>query len=137
MALTPLEIVRKMLHGDVYSQWLGIEPLSIELGKVSVRMKVREEMLNGFKIAHGAISFALADSALAFAANTHGHKAVSIETSIKHLTPVQMGDWLTAHATEESFGHRIAHYRVEIANQDGEKTAVFSGTVYRLTEEWK
>jgi acyl-CoA thioesterase len=137
MALTPTEIVRKMLRGDVFSQWLGIEPLSIKLGEVTVRMKVREEMLDGFKVAHGAISFALAESALAFAANTHGQKAVSIETSIKHLTPVQVGDWLTAHAVEESFGHRIAHYRVEIANQEGEKTAVFSGTVYRPTEEWQ
>ena len=58
-----------------------------------LRMQVREEMTNGFDILHGGVSYSLADSALAFAANTHGQHALSVETSISHLRAVQPGEW--------------------------------------------
>ena len=50
--------------------------------RATVRMTVRADMVNGFGVCHGGIVFSLADSALAFASNTHGHVTVSIENSI-------------------------------------------------------
>lgn len=129
-------VVDKMMAGDAFSQWLGIERLEEGAGHCTLRMQVREEMLNGFHIAHGGISYALADSALAFASNGHGQKAVSIETSISHLRPVKAGDILTATALEDHCSRKVGVYRVEVHNQANELVALFKGTVYRTGEEW-
>lgn len=134
---TPAQIVDTMMHLDYFSQWLGIERVQEGAGSACLRMQVRKEMLNGFGIAHGGITYALADSCLAFAANGHGKKAVSVETSISHTVPVKEGDILTATAQEESCTHRIALYLINIHNQRDEKVALFKGTVYRTDKHWE
>lgn len=130
------QIFQQMYARDHFSQWLGIELIEAGAGRSVLRLTIRREMLNGFGIAHGGITYSLADSALAFASNSHGRKAVSIETSISHLTSLHEGDVLTAHAEEESLGHKIAVYRVLIKNQTLQTVALFKGTVYRRSEEW-
>ncbi|MFM2228717.1 MAG: hypothetical protein RL664_2060 [Bacteroidota bacterium] len=79
------KIVDLMFTNDAFSQWLGIERLAIAPGICDLRMTVRGEMLNGFAIAHGGITYSLADTALAFASNAHGLKCYSVETSISHV----------------------------------------------------
>jgi acyl-CoA thioesterase len=93
-------------------------------------------MTQGFGIAHGGITYSLADSALAFASNAHGIKALSVETSISHLLAVQSGDILTAKATEESLSNKFGLYYVKITNQEDKTVALFKGTVYRTSKEW-
>lgn len=129
-------IVQKMYDNDAMSQWLGIDILDVSPGTCKLQMTVRPEMLNGFEIAHGGITYALADTALAFASNGHGHKAVSIETSIAHLKPVVAEDILTTEVEEKSLQNRIALYEVRIMNQKQELVALFRGTVYRKKETW-
>lgn len=131
------KIVDLMFESDAFSQWLGIERLQTNIGYSMLRMKVRKEMLNGFGIAHGGITFSLADSALAFACNSTGKKAVSIDTSIAHTAPVSEGDILTAEATEENRGNRIAHYQVKVTNQHNQIVGLFKGMVFRKNEEWE
>ena len=116
-------IVQQMMDGDAMSQWLGIDVLESGPGVCSCRMTVREEMVNGFGIAHGAITYALADSTLAFAVNAQGQHAVSVTSTIQHLAAVQVGDVLTAHAIPRSDGGRIAHVDVEVTNQHGDRVA--------------
>ena len=132
-----VEIVQQMLKNDAFSQWLGIQVQAIRPGYCRLQMSVRDEMLNGFKIAHGAITYALADSALAFASNAQGRQAVSIETSIAHIQPLKSGEIIMAEATEEQLGYRLARYRIEV-RKTGEKelVALFRGTVYRKDQEW-
>ncbi len=134
--MTPSEIVDKMMNTDYFSQWLGINRLQDGEGKSVLQMQIRKEMLNGFGIAHGGITFSLADSALAFAANGYGRQSVSIETSISHLKPLKEGDIITATAIEENLTSRIGIYRIVIENQAGEKVAIFKGTVYRTEKSW-
>ncbi len=131
------QIVSKMYDNDPFSRWLGIERLRVEPGLCILRMAIRREMLNGFGIAHGGITFSLADSALAFASNSRGRHAVSIDTSISHIAPLREGDSITATAIEEQLGHRIGHYRVEVSNDAGEMVALFRGIVYRRSREWE
>ncbi len=131
------EIATAMYSEDAYSQWLGAEILEMEAGHCVLRMTVREEMTNGFKIAHGGITYALSDSAFAFASNSQGRKAVSIETSISHIARVDIGDVLTATAVEESLSNKIAVYHITVVNQNGDKVALFKGTVYRTSKEWE
>ncbi len=131
------QIVNRMYEHDFFSQWLGIERLEDNAGRSVLRMTIRREMLNGFGMAHGGITFSLADSALAFASNSRGRHAVSIETSISHLKSLQEGDILTAFAEEEYLGEKIANYRVIVKNQHDETVALFKGTVYRTSKEWE
>ena len=130
------QVVAQMFAKDWFSQWLGIELLEVKPGACSLRMKVRKEMLNGFGIAHGGISYSLADSALAFASNSHGRKSVSVETSISHTVALQEGDVITAVAQEISLSNKIAIYSIAITNQENKTIALFKGTVYRTSKEW-
>ncbi|MBL7984268.1 MAG: hotdog fold thioesterase, partial [Flavobacteriales bacterium] len=95
-------VVARMYDHDPFSRWAGMERLQVVEGACTLRMTVRPEMLNGFAIAHGGITYSLADSCLAFASNSHGIQAVSVETSISHTKPVKEGDVLTAIAEEKS-----------------------------------
>lgn len=128
-------VVRGMLAKDAFSQWLGVEPLEIAPRRSTLRMTVRPEMVNGFGVSHGGIVYSLADSALAFAANTNGRVTVAIENSISYPQPVSVGDVLTAVAEEESFTTRLGFYRVTVRNQNDVLVAIFRGTVYRTQRE--
>lgn len=134
-APTAPQIVSQMMQHDAFSQWLGIEVLDVRPGYAQLRMTIRPEMLNGFGIAHGGITYSLADSALAFASNGHGRHAVSVETSISHLQPLRAGDAIIATATEEHLTHKIGHYRIVVTQADT-PVALFKGTVYRTSREW-
>lgn len=125
-----------MYANDEFSKWLGIEVLKVGEGICELKMKVRDEMTNGFKIAHGGITYSLADSALAFASNSHGKQAVSIETSISHTHKVMSGDVLTAVAAEQHRSDKIAVYQVTITKQDNKIVGLFKGMVYRTQKDW-
>jgi len=127
-------VVQGMLARDEFSRWLGLEVIELGPARCRCRMSVRDEMVNGFGVAHGAVAYALADSALAFASNTQGRIALSIENGISYPSAVQPGDTLSALATEESASYRLAFYLVRVTNQRDELVALFRGTVYRTSE---
>ena len=130
-------IAKEMMYdNDPFSQWLGIEIIEIGLGNCKLSMTVRKEMCNGFNMAHGGISYSLADSALAFASNSYGPKAVSIETSVSHVTPVYTGDILTAETQELSQRKKISIFQIAVTNQNNETVALFKGTVYKTSKNW-
>ena len=110
------KIVDTMYQNDAFSQWLGIEVVELKDGYCKLNMTVRKEMLNGFQIAHGGIAYSLADSALAFASNSHGRKSLSVETSISHTVSVKEGDVLTVTTKELSLSDKIGVYLITIIN---------------------
>lgn len=130
------DIVKAMYDQDLMSQWLGIEFIKISAGYCQISMMIREEMTNGFKIAHGGISFSFADSAFAFASNSRGRHAVSIESSISHFTALKAGDKIIATTIESNLAYKTASYLVEVHNRDNILVAQFKGTVYRKSTEW-
>lgn len=136
MTKTAQEIVDMMFDSDAFSQWLGIERSRKEGSFEVLSLKVRKEMLNGFGIAHGAITYALADSALAFACNGHGLRSVSVQTSIHHTKKVMEGDVLRTQTVEEYLGGSLGVYNIQIVNQNDQLVAVFKGTVQRSKKAW-
>jgi acyl-CoA thioesterase len=126
-----------MFDNDAFSKWLGIELVEIGEGISVLRMKVRKEMLNGFDVLHGGITYSLADSSLAFASNSYGRKSMSIETSISHTLSCKDGDVLTTKTVERSLTNRIGIYDISVINQDNKVVALFKGTVYRSDKEWQ
>jgi len=133
---TPSEIIDLMIAKDAFSNWLGIKVESISLGACKLSCTLNAEMLNGFEIAHGGISYSLADSALAFASNSYGNKCVSIETSISHTRPAKVGDLLIATCKEINRGRTVAIYEVTITNQHQKLVAIFKGIVNIGSDVW-
>lgn len=129
------QIVAGMLAKDEFSRWLGVEVAEVGPARCVCRMLVRDEMVNGFGVAHGGIVFSIADSAFAFACNTQGRIAMSIENAITYPMPVRPGDRLTAVASEESASRRLGFYRVDVTNQRQETVALFRGTAYKTSQE--
>lgn len=130
------DIVALMLDNDAFSHWLGIEIVHIEPGSCTLKAVVTNDMLNGFSIAHGGITYSLADSALAFASNSRGPKCVSIETSISHIRPTKTGDELRATARELHRSKKIGIYDVTVINQEDKPVALFKGTVHISENNW-
>jgi acyl-CoA thioesterase len=132
------KIVNTMMEGDFFSQWLGIKILELKQGSCKLTLTVRKDMLNGFGIAHGGITYSLADSALAFASNSKGRKSVSIETSISHLVSLKENDELIAEAFCETETEKLGHYKVNLfLKSDPTKiVALFKGIVYKTSKDW-
>lgn len=130
MALVGEEAVRAMLAKDAFSRWLGIELVAVGTDAVVLRMKVRSDMVNGFGVCHGGVTFSFADSALAFTSNQMGKITVSIDNHINYPARVRVGDVLTATSRELSRGTRLAVYEVTVFNQKNKPVGLFHGTVY-------
>ncbi len=128
------KVVAHMLEKDLFSQWLGISLIEIREGYSKIKMSVRPEMINGFGIIHGGITFSLADSAFAFACNNRNVLSVALDTSINFLKPVNIADVLTAEATEIHNGRSTGLYNIIVTNQKEHIVAVFKGTCFRTNK---
>ena len=125
------QVVKHMMEHDKFSQWLGIEVLAVKEGYSKIKMLVREEMINGFGIIHGGITFSLADSAFAFACNNRNNLSVALDTSINFTRAIQVGDTITAEAKESHNGRSTGLYFITITNQNNAQVAHFKGTCFR------
>jgi acyl-CoA thioesterase len=115
---------------------LDIRLVEISDGKCVLEMTVRKEMLNGFAILHGGVTFAFADSAFAFASNSHNKLSVSLTASMTYSKPAKEGDIIVATAIELSLTNKTGTYDVVVSNKNnGETISLFRGTVYRTSRE--
>jgi acyl-CoA thioesterase len=96
-------------------------------GYALVRMKVREDMLNGHRIAHGGMIFALADTAFAYACNSRNESSVAQSATVAFLAPAAAGDTLIAEARETARSGRSGVYQVSVKADDGRVIAEFTG----------
>lgn len=116
-----------MLANDRSSQAMGISIEIVEPGRAVARMRVREDMLNGFAVIHGGLTFALADTAFAFACNSYDQQSFAAAAQIEFLRPAVVADVLTATASEDYRGRRNGYYTVKVRNQRDELVALFRG----------
>lgn len=123
---------KTMYERDPASQALGMALADIRPGYARMTMTVREDMLNGHRTCHGGYIFMLADSAFAFACNSHNHNTVGAGCTIEYLAPGQLGDVLTAEALEQALSGKTGVYDVKVANQDGRTIALLRGKSHRI-----
>ncbi len=128
---TPKDVLDIMLAKDYFSEWMGLEVLKIDYGYCQLKFQIKKEMLNGFGSVHGGIIFSAADSAFAFACNSHGTIAVALDVSITYTKPARQGDWLYIEAQELHVGKKTGLYEIKIINAAHELVALFKGTAYR------
>jgi acyl-CoA thioesterase len=117
------------------SRMLGIRIVGVSPGNAVLKMPVRGDMLNAHDICHGGFIFALADSALAFAAHSYNIKTVTSGSSIDYLAPAVLGDTLTAVAMEQSRNGKTGVYDVSITKSDGSCIAMFRGKSHQIQGE--
>lgn len=130
--MKPQEIVTLMIDRDPFSQWLGIEVKEVRPNYCLLEMNIRPEMLNGLGTVHGGVTFAFADSALAFSGNNSGQAAVALNCVINFTKAVHNGDTLTAESTLLTDTRKTAVYDIIIRNQNSDLCASFRGTVYKI-----
>ena len=128
----PAELARRcadaMWGGDAASKMLGMEILSVGPGTATLSMTVREDMINGWDLCHGGLIAALADSAFAFACNTHGTVTVASGFDVTFLESARLGDVLVAVATERTRRGRSGLYDVTVTRtSDDTVIAEFRG----------
>jgi acyl-CoA thioesterase len=129
--MTPQELAEAcaaaMWADDLASQRLGMKLVSVSPGKATLAMEIVESMANGHGDCHGGYTFALADSAFAFACNSFNQRVVGQQANITYLAPVSVGDVLTATGHEKFRKGRSGVYDIEVTNQRGDLVAVFRG----------
>jgi acyl-CoA thioesterase len=121
-----------LFERDRASQALGMRITGVRPGWARVVMRVRPDMVNGHQLCHGGIVFALADSAFAFACNSHNDSTVAAAASIDFLAAAREDDELTAEASELWRSRRNGIYEIIVCNQHGERIALFRGRSYRV-----
>jgi acyl-CoA thioesterase len=116
-----------MLADDAATQGLGIEISEVAVGRATATMRIAAGMVNGHGMAHGGYVFLLADTAFAFACNTHGAAVVAAGADVTFLAPAREGDVLTAVATERTRAGRSGVYDVTVTAAGGGVVAEFRG----------
>jgi acyl-CoA thioesterase len=123
---------KTMYERDPASRALGMALDEIRPGYARMSMPVRGDMLNGHGTCHGGYIFMLADSAFAFACNSHNHVTVGAGCTIDYLAPGREGDLLTAEAVEQALAGKTGIYDIVVSNQEGRKVALFRGKSHRV-----
>ena len=130
-ALSPDDLARAcaeaMWKEDDASKGLGMEIVEVKPGQATLAMTIKPHMVNGQRIAHGGFIFTLADSAFAFACNSHNERAVAAQGNITFIRPGKLGDRLVATAREISRSGRSGIYDVRVTAEDGTVIAEFRG----------
>lgn len=124
---------RTMFERDPASQALGMVLAEIRPGYARMTMTVRADMLNGHATCHGGYIFMLADSAFAFACNSHNLSTVGAGCTIDYLAPGRAGDVLVADATEQALQGKTGVYDVTVKTADGRIIALFRGKSHRIS----
>jgi acyl-CoA thioesterase len=137
--LSPDDLARAcaeaMWKEDDASLGLGMKITDIGPGRATLTMTVQPHMVNGQRIAHGGFIFTLADSAFAFACNSHNQKAVAAQGDITFIKPGRLGDTLVATAREISKSGRSGIYDVRVTVGD-EVIAEFRGHSRTISGTW-
>jgi acyl-CoA thioesterase len=121
------KIARRMLAAEGTGPAWGIEIEEAREGYARIRMRLRPDMLNGHKIAHGGMIFALADTAFAYACNSRNVASVAAQASIVFLNAAKAGEMLVAEAREVALAGRSGVTHVSVRGEDGRAIAEFQG----------
>lgn len=122
-------VTHPILENDYASEWMGVEVLAVSEGHATIRMTLRQEMLNGFGMAHGGMIFAFADTAFAMACNPlhpgpgdADSITVASGVDINFLKPAYRGQVITAVADRRSSAGRSGLYDIQIFAADPVQT---------------
>ena len=120
-------VAHEMLAAEGTGPAWGIEIEEVRSGYARLRMTLRDDMLNGHRIAHGGMVFSLADTAFAYVCNGRNERTVAAQASIVFLDAAKEGETLIAEGEEVSRVGRSGVTRVSVRAGDGRAIAEFTG----------
>lgn len=130
--MTPRDVADYMLGQDYFSQWMNIKLIEVKENYCLIEMPIKKEMINGLKTVHGGVTFAFADSALAFSSNNSGDAAVALNCVINFTKAGKEDDIFRAESILVNNTRKTAIYDIKITNQNEKLVAKFVGTVYKI-----
>ncbi len=116
-----------MWADDKAAKALGMSIDAVSAGRATLSMMVTETMTNGHGICHGGYIFTLADTAFAYACNSHGQRTVAQHAMITFIAPGRRGMRLTAEASERQKAERSGIYDITVRDETGQIIAEFRG----------
>jgi acyl-CoA thioesterase len=120
-------VAHEMLAGEGTGPAWGIVIEEARAGYARLRMTIRDDMLNGHRIAHGGMVFSLADTAFAYVCNGKNERSVAAQASIVFLDAAKEGEVLIAEGEELSRVGRSGVTRVTVRTMDERPIAEFTG----------
>lgn len=125
-------------HGDFpLKQFLGMELTGDHPGVGVAQVEVGPDHLNPNGVVHGAVLFALVDTAMGKSTmsvvDEPGRYCASIEVSLRFIRPAVAGR-LTATATVVKRGRNVVHLEARVVGDDQRLIATAAGTFAILGE---
>ena len=133
--MNPKQVAEYMFNQDEFSKWMDIQLIEVKENYCLIEMPIKKEMINGLKTVHGGVTFAFADSALAFSSNNSGDAAVALNCIINFTKAGKEGDIFRAESVLVNSTRKTAIYDIKITNQNEELVAKFVGTVYKINKK--
>jgi acyl-CoA thioesterase len=128
-----MDTLAKFVKNDRFAHHNGIEVIEYSAGGAKAKMPLKSHHLNSADTVHGGAIFSLADAVFSIASNSHGTLAMAINVSISFFKAARTGT-LFAEAREVSLNPKLATYLIDVTDEEGNKIALFQGTVYRKKE---
>jgi acyl-CoA thioesterase len=128
-------VTAAMWSRDRTAQALGMRIEHVGPGRATIRMTVRDDMVNSHHICHGGLIFTLADTAFAYACNAYNRNTVASGCNIDFVAVGREGDTLQAEAVERTLAGRTGVYDVTVRDSAGNTVALFRGKSYRISGE--
>jgi acyl-CoA thioesterase len=130
-----LKSLAEKFREEPFAKLFGIDLVELDFGRALVKMEVKDEMINLFKMAHGGAVFSLMDAAFELAANSYGTVAVALSMSVNYISPALAGKTIYAEAREVSRSSRISTYDLVVKSSEGELIAACQAMAYRKKEK--
>ncbi|GAB2889620.1 hypothetical protein GCM10027027_00780 [Neomicrococcus lactis] len=116
------DFAHPILKDDYTSEWMGIKVDYVEYGRAEIRMTLKQEMLNGFGIAHGGMIFAFADTCFALACNDPEGDGTTVTVAsgvdVNFIAPTYEGQELRAVGTVRAQQGRSGLYDIQVFSGD-------------------
>lgn len=125
-----LAYARQVVGTDPMATHMGIQVMEVQEGKATLSLAPQAHHLNSLARVHGSTLYALADQAMAVAANTLEDPALMVETHISFLAKAEPGQRLLAAASRRDAGRKLSLWEVEITDESGRLVALASGRGY-------
>jgi acyl-CoA thioesterase len=129
-----LDIVRRRFPQDAFAGSLGITLDELLDDRVTMRMRLREDMLNWFARPHGGAVYTLADAAFSVLTNNKNNLSVAMGCSITYHASAEVGEMLVVEGEELAITGKTAGFlfRVYVERAEGRSlVATMKSVAYR------
>ena len=130
-----IDVLKDKFSKEPYSRKFNIEVVELKKGYAKVKMKIEEDLLNIFGIAHGGAVFSIMDAAFELASNSSGIVSVAVSMSITFTAPANIGDTLYAEAYEINTTRKTGLYEIKVYKEDKTLIAYSQALVYRKNKK--